>query len=255
VPNRRTVVLGGIGAALFGVAGWNTLSNGSLTDAGEEQPDEDAPSISGVSIPDVRLYATAATTPFGLDLAGTPLVGADDAEVNIYYWGDYQCPFCKRFEQNAFHELARKQIADGTVRMALFQYPNIGEASVTAGALSRAVWRVAREENPQAFLRWHSAVFDIQEKPNSGWASVDALLSVARQVSGVDAAAVERTYTDNERVLKSAIDDEKSQGRARGIDATPGFLLHSPKTGSMVTITGAQPYERFEAEIEAVRER
>jgi len=35
------------------------------------------------------------TTGFGVELAGRPIAGEPDAPVDVYYWTDYLCPFCK----------------------------------------------------------------------------------------------------------------------------------------------------------------
>ncbi|MFB6265773.1 MAG: thioredoxin domain-containing protein, partial [Candidatus Nanohaloarchaea archaeon] len=35
-----------------------------------------------------------------LDFKNDPVIGPQDAPVTVVSWEDYQCPFCKRFEQN-----------------------------------------------------------------------------------------------------------------------------------------------------------
>jgi len=51
-----------------------------------------SPSSDGVSF-----HRSSETTGFGIDLSGHPIVGAMDAPLDMYYWSDYQCPFCQRF--------------------------------------------------------------------------------------------------------------------------------------------------------------
>jgi len=202
---------------------------------------------------DVPVHASDARTGFGIDLAGAPIVGHPDAALDLYYWGDYQCPFCGQFEADTLPRLLENEIGNGTVRLPLLAFPNIGDASLLAASYSRAVWLTVRQQQPSAFYRWHAAVFDAQGQPNSGWATRDALHAIARDTSGVDAAAVESRYEDERSILEQAVRDEKKMGVAHGVSVTPTFVVYDPEADESARIKGAQPYARFQSTIEDLR--
>jgi protein-disulfide isomerase len=252
VLSRRNVVFGAAGLALFGAAGLNVARESGPTDGeGTESAGEER-NVEQFSAVDVDVHGVDGTTDGGIDLAGTPVLGSDDAAVDLCYWSDYQCPFCERFEQDTFPKLVRNELDAGEVRLSLLQYPNIGSASRRLGVVARGVWEVTRSDAASAFLRWHAAVFDAQEKPNSGWATEDRIYDITAAVSGVDATAVREYVRDNRTALERAVQDEKRQGAAVGVDATPGFLVYDRESGEAHQMTGAQPYPRFQSVIDEV---
>lgn len=241
--SRRTLLTGTAVAALSGLAGCSTIAgSGSETTSDSE---------SAMGDPSVR--ASTAETGYGIDLTGNPVLGPNDAPVDVYYWTDYQCPFCGRFEENAFPKLVENYVVPGELRMVLLQFPNIGAASTTAARLDKCVWRQVRQSNPGAYLDWHTAVFDEQEKPNSGWAEAGTLLDIAERVDGVDAEAAESCLQNDTEWAKSAVEADVTAGTDSEINATPGFVLYNPESDKAGRIVGAQPYERFESAIEKVR--
>lgn len=247
MPSRRDVLFAGAGVGLFGFAGYNVLADGDspLGGGGSEE--------ASVAHADVPVGPVSATTDYDVDLAGTPVVGPDDAAVDVYYWSDYQCPFCRRFEQKTFPKLAANELSSGTARLALLQFPNIGSASRNASTVSRAVWSTVKGSDPDAFLAWHAAVFDAQGEPNSGWATTEKLLGIAESTGGVDAAAVRETLTEDADALRSAVEDEREQGEAKGVGVTPTFLLYDRESGATGSISGAQPYPRFQSALAEVQ--
>jgi len=242
---RRALLGGTAAAALSGLAGCS-----SITGSGTETTSESSNSPTS----DVSVSASDATTKYGIDLAGNAVVGANDAPVDVYYWTDYQCPFCGRFEKNAFPKLLENHVAEGTVRFVLLQLPNIGEASTTAARLDKCVWRQVSQSNPGAYLDWHAAVFDAQGEPNSGWAKTQNLLEIGESVDGVDIAAANECRKTETEWTKSAIQADVSSATDSGISATPGFVLYNTESGKAGRIVGAQPYDRFESAIRQVRD-
>ena len=242
---RRTLLGVTATAALSGLAGCSSITGGDA---------ETTDSPSGSAIADVAVRDSDAKTNYGIDLAGNPVLGSNDAPVDVYYWTDYQCPFCGRFEENTFPKLLENYVAEGSVRFVLLQLPNIGEASTAAARLDKCVWRQVRESNPGAYFDWHAAVFDAQGKPNSGWAGVENLLDIARNVEGVDAEAADACRTNDTEWAKRAIQADVNSGTDSGISATPGFVLYNTESGKAGRITGAQPYDRFESAIEKVED-
>ncbi|MBX0297615.1 thioredoxin domain-containing protein [Halomicroarcula sp. F27] len=176
-------------------------------------------------------------------------MGALDAPVDIYYWTDYQCPFCRQFEQNAFPKIIRNYVQAGTVRVVFLEYPYIGEASMTAAVMDRCVWRQVRNDSPKAYWRWHSTLFDKQGSENEGWASKANLLDITRDVDGVDASAVESCLNESRSDIETRINEEMNQAVRLGIRGTPVFILYNRDADAAGKLVGAQPYSRFDAAI------
>ncbi|WP_267642217.1 DsbA family protein [Haloarchaeobius amylolyticus] len=192
-----------------------------------------------------RVRASTKETPLGTSLAGNPVQGAPDAPVDLYYWSDFQCPFCKRFEKNTRPKLVEGPVADGQVRLVYLELPNIGSASWRAAAHSKCVWRRVKDDDPGTYLDWHEAVYAAQEKPNSGWANRENLLSITESVDGVSRDGVETCLSESEQAVKDTIRADVERAKSHGIAVTPSFLLHDKADEETRQIAGAQPYERF----------
>lgn len=203
---------------------------------------------------DTGVHYSTETGAFDIDLAGHPILGSMDAPVDIYYWTDYQCPFCKRFEHGAFPKLVENHVREGTVRMVYIQFPYLSEGSMTAAVMDRCVWRAVRESAPDRYRRWHGAVFDAQGEKGSGWASTENLLELTRGVEGIDAAAVEARLNEQRSDIEASIEADRTYAAQElGIGGTPAFVLYNRENGEAGKVTGAQPYERFDEAITRVK--
>jgi protein-disulfide isomerase len=180
-------------------------------------------------------------------------MGSPDAPIDMYYWSDYQCPFCRRFEQNAFPRLIKNHVQSGTVRVVFIEFPYIGDASLTAAVMDRCVWQQVRDDRPRAYWRWHSTLFDKQGKENSGWASTENLLSITADVDGVDAGGVESCMNEQRSDIEASIRTEMDQASQFGIRGTPAFILYNRDADTAGRLVGAQPYDRFNEAIARVQ--
>jgi protein-disulfide isomerase len=238
-PLTRRTVLGGIGTV---AVGGGVVYGASRLDAGG----------SGTSA-GATMRATDGTGAYGIELGGHPVMGSLDAPVTIYYWSEYQCPFCARFDAETLPKLIENYVATGDVRVVFIEFPYLGADSMTAAVMNQCVWRVVNDSNPDAYWRWHSAVFEAQEKENSGWASRANLLALTRDVEGVSADAVERCMTRNRDAIEGNIETDSQRARALGISGTPGFIVYNRESERGGKLVGAQPYDRFESAIRRVK--
>ena len=65
--------------------------------------------------PEVQLDAPKQLS-FDLFVQGEPSLGRQDAPVTIVEFSDYQCPYCRLFQQTVFPELKNEFIDKGLVR-------------------------------------------------------------------------------------------------------------------------------------------
>lgn len=200
-----------------------------------------------------EMHAANGTGAFDIELGGHPVMGALDAPVSIYYWSEYQCPFCERFESDTLPKLIESYVSTGDVRIVFIEFPYLGKDSMTAAVMNQCVWRVVKGSNPDAYWRWHSAVFEAQGKENSGWASKSSLLDITRSIDGISANGVEQCMNRNRKSIVKGIEADSQRARALGISGTPGFIIYNRQSEQGGKIVGAQPYDRFKSAIEQVK--
>lgn len=200
-----------------------------------------------------EMHATTGTGAYDIELDGQPVMGALDAPVSLYYWSEYQCPFCARFESDTLPKLIENHVVTGDVRVIFIEFPYLGANSMTAAVMNQCVWREVEGSNPNAYWRWHSAVFEAQGKENSGWASKASLLDITRDVDGVSADGVEQCLTRNRNSIEKDIEMDSQRARALDISGTPGFIVYNRQSEKGGKIVGAQPYDQFESAIEQVK--
>ncbi|MFC6991621.1 DsbA family protein [Haladaptatus sp. GCM10025707] len=249
----RRAVLGSSAAILASLSGCTSIVN-SLEQRELESTSQPPTADSNPTGTALSLYASTDTTTFGVDLTGNPLIGSPDAHVDMYYWSDFQCPFCNRFEQNTAPKLIENDVSNGNLRIVLLELPNIGDESTIAAAMSKCVWDQVKADRPDVYYRWHSAVFDAQKEPNSGWAVRENLHAITESVGGVDAEAVHSCLENRRSKMKGWVEQDLEQADEQGIGLTPGFALYNHETENAKRLTGAQPYERFKSEIEKLAE-
>jgi protein-disulfide isomerase len=196
------------------------------------------------------------TTSFGIELTGSPVITKKkDAPIDIYYWYDYQCAYCKQFEMGqygALPKLVRNEISKGTVRMPLLQYPNYGKHSWTAAVAADCIWQMVKDSNPELFWKWHHTVFKNQKGAGGEWSSRKSLLGYTRKIKGIDARAVDQCMRKNRKQIEADVRKERKRAKKVGIGQTPGFVLYNPKTEQHIKMRGAQPYGRFQYHINSL---
>ncbi len=174
--------------------------------------------------------------------AGVPFVGNANAKVIIAYWSDYQCPFCKRFDEDAIKNAYNEYVVTGKAKIVFKDYSFLGADSITAGLAARAVW----ELYPDKFYQWHVAMFTKQDNENAGWGKKADILALISSL-GMDASKVDQLMTSKAAEYQKAMDADKAEGTAFGINGTPGTIV-----GKQM-ISGAQPYATLKAAIDAVK--
>jgi len=211
---------------------------------------------------DVEDYAadftvqSGASEGLGVDYADRPVLGSTDADLRLFAWSDYQCPYCRRFDEETLPELAASEVADGTVAVVFLELPLLGERSLTAGVVSKAVWRTVRDDDPNAWGRFHRFVFTKQGPENGEWATESNLLSYAGAVDGVPGDEVERLVANDRAALEASVQADASVAfdDLELERAAPLFALSNPNTGDWREIRGAQPIGTFRDAMTALRE-
>ncbi len=184
---------------------------------------------------DLSLFSAKATT----------LLGSPSATITLVEFGDYQCFYCNKFFHNIESGVEKNYIDTGKVKMIFKDFTIIGEDSIKAAHASHC----ANEKGK--FWEYHNSLYNHWTGENNGWASLDNLVEIAKQV-GLDETWFRECMTAGR--YNSVIEENNSDARTLGITGTPAFFVIGPN--NMVTkISGAQPYQVFEKIFESELEK
>lgn len=172
-----------------------------------------------------------------VSIDGNPYIGSLKAPVTVAYWFDYQCPFCRRLEENVMPTIVKKYVDTGKVRIVFMDFQFLGQDSDRIGIYARAVWDVA----PKRFYAWHKAIYDNQGTENTGWATNAVIHSItAKVLTSAEQTQVYALVIKNKSLYQQRMNTDRTEGRAQGVSGTPSMLI-----GKQL-IVGAQPLSVFE---------
>jgi protein-disulfide isomerase len=175
----------------------------------------------------------AAAVPSSLN---EPFIGNPRAPLMLYYWHDFQCPDCDRFDTQTLPAIVSEYVKTGKLRIVFKDFVIFGADSETAAEVSRAVWAVA----PSRFYDWQHTIYERQGAGHSGWASRANLLAITKSVPGIDVARVSALLDRNAASYRASVDADRAEGQRFGIKGTPGFWIDGQ------AFSGAQPLSFFQ---------
>ena len=168
-------------------------------------------------------------------------IGDPDAPVVVEEFGDFQCPFCRRFHDATLPRIVDDYVRAGQVYFVYRHFPVVDggqPAQESHGAAAAAV--CAGRQN--RFWDYHDVLFANQTAENRG-DFTDLRLQAMAETLGLDMAAFDDCYASQEPW--EVVEADSQLGLEAGISATPSFLINGK------ALIGAQPYEVFRQAIEA----
>lgn len=158
--------------------------------------------------------------------AGDPSIGPKNAPITIIEFSDYQCPFCKRWHDEVFHQLQAKY--PDKVRIV---YRNFPLSSIHPDATSAA--EAAECANEQgAYWQFHDKLFSDQYGLGQ-----DAYVKYASDLK-LDVNKFTQCFT--QRRYQKNVQADFDYASNLGVSSTPTFFLNG------IPIVGAQPYNVFD---------
>jgi protein-disulfide isomerase len=162
-----------------------------------------------------------------------PFLGNPGAKVVFVEYGDYQCGYCGRFNQETLPELKKKYIDTGKMK---FVYKDF----IIFGDLSKQVAQAAHCAGDQnKFFEYHDLAF---AKQAEGF-SLDALKKFAQDL-GLDKDEFNQCLDSGKYASK--VDQSSLESLGFGIEGTPTSIIN----GQMVV--GAVPFSSFETVIDSL---
>ncbi|MBW2972808.1 DsbA family protein [Candidatus Woesearchaeota archaeon] len=166
-----------------------------------------------------------------VDLEGVPFIGEEDAEITMVIYDDFQCPFCARFEQQAWLEIKEKYIDTGKAK---FYYKHFPLGFHSHAQLAAEASECAHDQGK--FWEYHDLMFenqaDINEEQMKTWAE-ELELDMDDFNSCLD------THKYAEKVKLSM-----AEGQKVGVKGTPSVLVEDE------LVVGAQPFDNFKKVID-----
>jgi protein-disulfide isomerase len=162
------------------------------------------------------------------------IIGAESAPITIVEYGDFQCPVCKRFFENAEPEIIANWIDTGRAKIEFRVETHIGLESGYAG---EAAYCAAEQGK---FRQLHDLLYRRQSGIDSGVFGYEQLKSYGEEL---DLSADFADCLDSHRYRDAvAASDAEADQRISG---TPTFFIGEHK------IAGAQPYAVFKAVLDS----
>ena len=168
-------------------------------------------------------------------LAGSTILGNQDAKITIVEFGDYQCTYCYKFHNDVMKKINEKYIKSGEVNFVYKDFPLNGESSILASEASYC----AQQQNQ--FWTYHDILYDNWGGENTGWITQEVLTNFAKE-SGLNLEKFNSCMKNSE--FKQKVLNNEQFAKEININATPSFLIFNDN--EVYRIVGAQPFEQFE---------
>jgi len=175
-----------------------------------------------------------------IDLEGEPVLGQEDAPVTMVVYEDFECPFCKRFEEGAVKQIESNYVDSGQVKVVWKDRP-LTQLHPWAEPAAAAAECVYREGGDEAFWNVKDKVFANQESIETS--NVESKIKSWASEEGVSESAVQ-SCIDNDNPMEE-VNADSTEGEELGASGTPTAFIDGRK------IVGAQPFSNFEPVIEA----
>lgn len=157
--------------------------------------------------------------------------GPKDARYVLVEYSDFECPFCKRWFDDAYGKI--EQEYGDKVGIVFRHFPLSFHPKAEPAA--RASECVASLGGQAAFWKMHDEIF------NAMPAMELSQLGDLAQKSGVNKAAFQ-TCLDGMK-FKAEVQADLDEGSKAGVGATPTSVIYDMKTGESAVIEGALPFE------------
>ncbi len=188
---------------------------------------------------DIQNLISNLTTPV---IAGAKAIGDDNAPINIIEFGDYQCPFCARFNQETKDELVSKYVDTGIVRFGFKDLVINDLPKDKLSTLSAEASYCAAEQDK--FWDYHDEVYRNSRGENTGWISNESLVGFANNMNMPDIAQF--TECLNSHKYNQLVVQNDIFAKNLGLANTPSFLILKDNSTKIAAVEGAQPISVFD---------
>jgi protein-disulfide isomerase len=188
---------------------------------------------------DIQNLISNLTTPV---IPGAKAIGNNNAPISIIEFGDYQCPFCARFNQETKDELVSKYVDTGIVRFGFKDLIINDLPKDKLSTLSAEASYCAAEQDK--YWDYHDEVYRNSRGENTGWISNESLVGFANNMNMPNIAQFKEclnSHKYNQLVVQNDI-----FAKNLGLANTPTFLILKDNSTKIAAVEGAQPIDVFD---------
>lgn len=160
-----------------------------------------------------------------ISLEGVPVKGAENAQVTIVEYSDFQCPFCKR-GTDIIPEILKEY--DGKVKLAYKQLPLPIHNWATEAAIASVC---ADQQGNDKFWELHDLLFENQTNLTAENAK-EEIKGFAKKI-GLNTEEFDKCVASPEAAKR--VQDEAEEARSIGVSSTPTFVVNG------MIVPGANP--------------
>ena len=171
-----------------------------------------------------------------------PMLGNEDANVTIYMFEDFECPFCQRFEQNAYKDIVSDYVETGKARIVWKDYPLPPRIHPWAGPAAANMECVYRQDE-EAFWTIKNKIFANQNSITTE--NVENTIVQWASEEGLNGEEIRSCAAQED--VKNEINSDMKEGGQLG---TPTVFISKTGETEYTKISGAQPYSVFQNAIE-----
>jgi len=168
------------------------------------------------------------------------VMGVEDAPILMVEFSDYQCPFCRKFYNETLPQIKENYIDTGLVKFVYRDLPLVSLGHSDATPAANAAECAREQEGDDMYFAYHDLIFEGQNELGNGTVAIpgESLYAYAEEL-GLDMD--EFTSCQEDMDYQDEIDADTAVARSIGIGGTPAFVINGE------VVTGAYPYETFEA--------
>ena len=160
------------------------------------------------------------------------IIGDVDAKVTLTEYSDLECPFCKRFYNDAYKQIKTEYIDTGKVKIVFKHFPL---TNIHPNAMPAAIAVECAQEQGKG-VEMHDKIFE------SSSLSTTALKAMAVELK-LDSAKFDACL-DTQKYKDKVLADQ-AEGVSKGVSGTPTVFVEGQK------LVGAQPFSVFKTAIDA----
>lgn len=196
----------------------------------------------GIVSPDSFIVGNSLDSHLSLDPGdGSPILGSSSAPVTIVEFGDYQCPFCQKWNIQTKPTIVTNFIETGKANLIYVDLAIIGPDSIKAHAGSYCA------DEQGLYWQYHDYLYANQGHENDGWANSQNLKLLVADIDGMNVDSFAQCLDSGK--YEQRVNDNKKIATDAGARSTPSFVIVAP-SGDSISISGAQPYGAFKKAIE-----
>jgi protein-disulfide isomerase len=171
------------------------------------------------------------SSKYNIDYRPANTQGQDNAPITIVEFSDFECGYCKRFNDTTLQQVVDQYVKTGKVKFSYRHYPFLAASSLPKAIVSECAGEQGK------FWEMHNVLFGGQIGRGNEQEINDQAIAFAKQWN-LDEAKFNNCLSDaavRERVMKDAEVAQQS-----GVRGTPTFFVNGEP------LVGAQPFAAFQ---------